>query len=764
MDGFRIKPTPKQESFMFSPQRFGCYSGAYGGGKTYSGCLRSLILSSQPKNFGLIGRNTYVELRDSTRKTFFEICPPEYYDEKEGGRWSPTENHLRLVNGSEIIFRHLDTIAEKELLSMNLGWFFIDQAEEISINVWRVLQSRLRLNTVPRRFGFIACNPEPGTWIYEVFKRPHDEKRLPKDYFYVESSSYDNPYLPKEYIQTLIDSYPEELRKRYVEGRWDVFEGQIYPEFDRNIHVIRPFEIPKGWERIVSLDHGMVNPTGVLWGAIDYDGNLFITDEYYSPGVVSDHAKAIKEKTGDQEISLWVIDPSTQAKTREKKDDSGNAFPWSIIQEYEDHGLYFIPGNNERLAGINRVKEFFKIQDKKINPITGEKKSPRLFIFQNCVNLLWELPQYQWKKMGSMVMRNQRESPRDLNDHLLDACLIGSTKIKTEEGEKPLKAVKVGDRVMTRRGYKKVLASSMTNEKARVYKVSFSNKQSLVGTANHPIWVEGKGFVPLKEMRYGDMIRSCENIQTNIDVLLEERGKDYVGQYQKDTISTILMEIKRITTLRTWNVFFHYNIKDYIGRVNQFFIKNVRRVVKAIKRSRLGLNFVPIDVSQKIDVSWELTRSKGFVLDAERNFGLINMPQQFIAQNIVMQDNMFVKNTKKTANSVRSLSSPKERAQSGVPISVVSVTPVSKKTKVYNISVEDSHEYFANGILTHNCRYMIMARFPSPTLKPIGDSLISRIDRQNANLISVPMQNTSDPELGSFHTNVINTDMPEAYE
>lgn len=261
-----IKLTPKQEKFVFATERFNCYSGAFGAGKTWAGCLKSFFLSSYPGNFGLIGRSTYPELRDSTRKTFFEICDPKYYDEKQGGRWSPTENHLRLVNGAEIVFRHLDTIAEKELLSMNLGWFFIDQAEEISINVWRVLQSRLRLNTVPRRFGFVACNPEPGTWIYDTFKRPFDEQRLSKDYSYVESSSYDNPHLPKEYIQTLIDSYPEELRKRYVEGRWDVFEGQIYKEFDRNIHVVKPFEIPESWEKIVSLDHGMVNPTGVLWG------------------------------------------------------------------------------------------------------------------------------------------------------------------------------------------------------------------------------------------------------------------------------------------------------------------------------------------------------------------------------------------------------------------------------------------------------------------------------------------------------------------
>jgi hypothetical protein len=42
---------------------------------------------------------------------------------------------------------------------------------------------------------------------------------------------------------------------------------------------------------------------------------------------------------------------------------------------------------------------------------------------------------------------------------------------------------------------------------------------------------------------------------------------------------------------------------------------------------------------------------------------------------------------------------------------------------VYNLSVEDAEEYFANGILVHNCRYLIMAVLedetaPLPKEKP----------------------------------------------
>lgn len=413
---FEIKPTPKQIEFITSPSKFTCFSGGFGSGKTFAGCVRALYLSQYPGNVGLIGRLTYPTLRNTTRKTFFEVCPPEFYDERQGGRWSPTENHLRLTNGSEILFMHMDTMSEKELLSLNIGWFFVDQAEEISLNVFRILQSRLRLARVPNRFGFISCNPEPGSWIYDQFKKPTLEGKPRKGYHIIDSMTYDNPHLPPDYIESLLADYPEDMRKRYIEGSWDVMQDQIYPEFNTRIHVVRPFKIPEGWEILVSLDHGMVNPTAVLWAAIDFDYNVYIFDEYYNPGIVSQHAKEILAKSQGLEVAGWYIDPATQAKTKEK-----DGMPWSILEEYEDYGLYFIPANNEKLGGINRVKEFLKPHPARKHPVTNERPAPRLYVFQNCVNLIQELRQYKWKKYRGGGNRNDPEQAVDYADHAVDA-------------------------------------------------------------------------------------------------------------------------------------------------------------------------------------------------------------------------------------------------------------------------------------------------------------------------------------------------------
>ena len=413
-----IKLLDPQKKFLLDNHPYELFSGGFGSGKTVALVLKAILLSQMmPGNFGLIGRLTYPELRDTTQKTFFDFCPPDWYSQEHGGVWNKSENYLKLYNGSEIIFRHLDTISEKELLSLNLGWFGIDQAEETSESIFQILQSRLRKNEIERRYGFLICNPSGHNWLWHRF-HPESKDRM-GDSFYVESTTYDNKAnLPEDYIRHMEESYSPEMVKRYLFGSWDIFEGQVFTEFDKRVHVIDPIEIPDGWDRLISIDHGLVNPTAVIWGAIDHDGNMFIYDEHYEAGKpVSYHAKKIKEKSRGQEISLTVIDPSTQAKTREK-----DGFPFSVIQEYNDYGIYPVPGNNDVSASINRIKEFLKILPKRPHPIKKDLiGSPRLFIFRNCEKTVEEISKYHWKKVRTMAERNPLEATSDIDDHTVDA-------------------------------------------------------------------------------------------------------------------------------------------------------------------------------------------------------------------------------------------------------------------------------------------------------------------------------------------------------
>lgn len=151
--------------------------------------------------------------------------PPEAY------KFKSQENSVTLWNGSIVIFRHLDS--PKTILSMNLGGFYIDQAEEVDEEIFLTLQGRLRRQGVKRLQGYITGNPQGHNWVYYKFgmdealgsvNHVHNQ-----DYRMITAPTFANiDNLPADYVDTLKRSYSQEWYERYVNGSWDVFEGQIF--------------------------------------------------------------------------------------------------------------------------------------------------------------------------------------------------------------------------------------------------------------------------------------------------------------------------------------------------------------------------------------------------------------------------------------------------------------------------------------------------------------------------------------------------------
>lgn len=186
------------------------FLGSWRGGKTYAGCQEALKKSIiYPGNCGLIGRKDFTDLRDTTLKTFLEICPEDFI-----ANYNKTEHHIKFVNGSEIYFRELkDGVG---LGSLNLGWFYIDEAEEIEEPIFERLKGRLSLMDVGKTQGWLTTNPpNENHWIYRQFELSHDT-----DYFTIHASTYENKgHLPAGYIEDL-EKLPPSWRKKYLEGQY----------------------------------------------------------------------------------------------------------------------------------------------------------------------------------------------------------------------------------------------------------------------------------------------------------------------------------------------------------------------------------------------------------------------------------------------------------------------------------------------------------------------------------------------------------------
>lgn len=150
----------------------------------------------------------------------------------------------------------------------------------------------------------------PGNVGHQWFKRLFIDKQYkgaenPQDYVFIPAQVYDNKTLMDnnpEYVQAL-ETLPEEMKRAHLYGDWDVFAGQYFTEFRREIHVLRPFEIPVDWLRYVALDYGL-DMLAAYWIAVDHQGMAYIYRELYQPGlIISDAAQMINELTGMNKLN-----------------------------------------------------------------------------------------------------------------------------------------------------------------------------------------------------------------------------------------------------------------------------------------------------------------------------------------------------------------------------------------------------------------------------------------------------------------------------
>lgn len=409
-------PLPKQAAFHGMNDKYRLFTGGWGNGKTSAGCVEALALALEyPGSVGLMCRKTRPELKATTQETFFnggkggatgdfQGCPQQLIK-----TFNKTESKLTLINGSVIHFWPLDD--PQKLTNLNLGWYLIDQAEEVTEEMFQMLEGRLRQRNAPRK-GMLLANPAGHDWLWRRFvwlKYP--------GHGYVHATTLDNPNLPADYMAALM-KMPEQWRKRFVEGSWDVFEGQIWPEFEPEVHTLNPFIIPDWWEVYEGIDHGRRNPTAVLWTAFDDRGNAFTFDEHYKAGkLVSYHANAILERRiihGEPEAT--IIDASASA--------ADPVTGRSVIDEYNDLGIF--PQRSERavIARINRMAEWMRRDPDHPHPLTNETSPegwPRWYIFKNCVHLIEHVQQYQWKKKAPTDERDAPEKPLEKDDHDVDA-------------------------------------------------------------------------------------------------------------------------------------------------------------------------------------------------------------------------------------------------------------------------------------------------------------------------------------------------------
>ena len=255
--------------------------------------------------------------------------------------------------------------------------------------------------------AFNATDPETGEDI--VWPKGHTKQGQPlfKRRF-IPATLFDNPYLAEDglYEANLL-SLPEHQRKQLLEGNWDVNEGAAFTEWNRNLHVVEPFEIPSSWARFRACDYGYGSYTGVVWIAVSPDEQLIVYRELYCSKVIAtDLADMILEAEHGEKIRYGVLDSSLW----HNRGDTGPSLAEQMVQK----GCRWRPSDRSkgsRIAGKNELHRRLQVDD-----FTEE---PRLVFFNTCTNIISQIPAIPLDK------NNSEDVDTNSEDHLYDALRYG---------------------------------------------------------------------------------------------------------------------------------------------------------------------------------------------------------------------------------------------------------------------------------------------------------------------------------------------------
>ena len=412
------QPNEKQKLALLERHRYVGYGGARGGGKSWFVRWKAVLLCL---GYGgikvLITRRTYRELYNNHIAPLLTMLSGVAV-------YNKGDKIFFFPNGSTIAFGYCDSDGDLgQYQGAEYDVWFADEAGQFQESWLVQIDACVRgANDFPKRTYYTL---NPGGPSHGYFKRLFIDKRYeadehPEDYAFIQALVQDNKALmakQPEYIRSL-EKLPPKIRAAWLEGKWDVYEGQFFEDFfdrpegyqtRRETHVIEPFEIPKDWKIYRSFDWGYNRPFSCGWWAIDYDGVAYRILELYGWNGTPNEGK----KWPPDMVFSKIREVETEHRWLVGKNITGIADPaiWdgetgeSIAQTAARHQVYFSPGDHKRLPGWMQVH--YRLQ-------LDENGYPQMYIFKNCRAFIRTLPLLQYDKQKPEDVDTEGE------DHVAD--------------------------------------------------------------------------------------------------------------------------------------------------------------------------------------------------------------------------------------------------------------------------------------------------------------------------------------------------------
>jgi phage terminase large subunit len=405
MPGFKVTLQDKQleafDAIEAGKAQYYLYGGAKGGGKSYlvraDEIYRRMVY---PGTTGAIFRKTYPELISNHIRKFWQ----EYPFTREW--WRESEKAIKYPNGSITEFKYLDTTNDVyNYQGIEFDDIALDEATQHEEEVFKVLKTSLRSDpkTITRNPGFhgrflSTANPGgPGHgWVKRLYiDKRYNPEETASDYAFIAAKIYDNQIFLNanpQYLKNLQD-LPEDLRRAYLDGDWEVFIGQFFGDWRYDIHRIEPIEVDRYWGKIFGLDWGFSpHPFHAGWYTQDFQGNVFKYRELEGNETApQDVANQIVELSRDDsgltfgvgDSQMWELNPYSAKKPQEAYSDKSIAE--TIRSVLQRHGMDMFQANKNRITGWTLLKTMLQ-WDAELNAQGRREftKRPKYYVFSAC--------------------------------------------------------------------------------------------------------------------------------------------------------------------------------------------------------------------------------------------------------------------------------------------------------------------------------------------------------------------------------------------
>ena len=391
-----------QTEFLAAPEKDVLYGGAAGGGKSYAMLVDPLRFCHRSAHRALILRRTMPELRELIDKSR-ELYPQAF----PGAKFREVEKVWNFPSGAKIEFGFLERDADVyRYQGQSYSWIGFDEITHLPTEFgWNYLSSRLR-TTNSEIMPYLRCTANPGGvgahWVKKRYVDPFEPGEAFKGADgltrkFIPARLDDNPYLAEDgRYEEMLKALPEVQRRQLLEGNWDITEGAAFVEFDTEVHVIPPFEIPIGWERTKGIDYGYASESACVWAAVDpSDGTLIVYRELYKKNLTGvDLGEMITQMELLDPFSVaGVLDTAAWART-------GTTGP-TVGESLQRAGHKLRRADKNRIQGKIQIHEYLKLK---------QSGRPNIQIFNTCPNLIRELQSIPLDK----------NNPEDVDTHAPD--------------------------------------------------------------------------------------------------------------------------------------------------------------------------------------------------------------------------------------------------------------------------------------------------------------------------------------------------------